>query len=394
MEGFALGWLVVLIAAAEGVPERAALYLGLVSLARMAPAVLLGPIAGVAVDRVDRRLLLIISQATTGIPVVLLGAAAVTGTVGLWVVLVASTILTVASLINIPTRSAIQPRLVGEHDLPSAIGLTSVVHNVAWLVGPLLGGILIVPFGVGGVLIVGGLGQLLVMAALAFLPPYPVMADGPHPSLGRSIVDGLRFVRSHALLFWLLVAFGASELLLGPSNELMPALAREVLRLGPVQLSWLLAAASVGSVSGIVVASLRGLQRFPIVTVGAMMLAALLLALFVRQRDVAALLLLAAGFSFARDFAGSSINLIIQTTTPDQLRGRVNSLFNLMIEIAVATGTLLVGAIATAVGVDGALTYAGFVLVVVCIGVLSRPAVGRSRTLASAQTARGSITKA
>jgi ENTS family enterobactin (siderophore) exporter len=379
MEKFGVGWLVVLIAKAQGVP--ASLYLGLLGLASLVPALLLGPFAGVVIDRVDRRLLLVVSHGASGAVLLILSLAAIAGTASFWMVLGAAALTTTASVLSMPTRQAIQPRLVGERDLPSAIGLNSVMLSVSWLVGPLVGGLLIGPFGVGGVLLASGLVQLLATAAFAFLPSLRVVADGQRTGVLRSILDGVRYVRAQALLFWLFVAFGASVLFVDAYQTLLPALASEVLSIGPVRLAWLLAASSIGGIAaGLVVGSLRRLGRFPIATVGALLILGFLIGLFVRQREIVPLILFIAGVGFAASFAYTSMSFFIQTATPDHLRGRVNSLLNLLIEIGMTSGTLFMGVLATAVGVDHALTLGGLALVLVCLGVASRPAIRRPRT--------------
>jgi predicted MFS family arabinose efflux permease len=378
MQFFAVGWLVVLIAAAEGAPERAALYLGILGMARAIPAIILGLIAGVAVDRIDRRVLLIVSHGSFGVIFSALGLTALSGTFVLWTVLASGAMYAATSVLYVPTRQAIQPRLVGQRDLRSAIGLISIALNCSAFIGPLLGGLLIVPVGVGGVLLISGAAQFLVMAALFFLSPYPVTAVGPRTSVARSLIDGLGYVRSKALLFWILAAYGVNLVVVDPYVDLLPALASQVFGMGPVQLSWLLAAGGVGSLSaGVVIASVRGLQRYPIATIGALALAGLLLAVFVRQRELAVLLVAACGIGFATMFAGASLNLIIQTTTPDHFRGRVSSLSNLLVDAGTPTGALTLGVVATAIGVDNALTIAGLTMVAVAVLIGSRPALGR-----------------
>jgi MFS family permease len=379
MEKFAVGWLVVLLARAQGV--SASLFLGLLGLASLIPALLLGPFAGVVIDRVDRRLLLMLSHGTSGVVLLLLSFAVITGVAAYWMVFAAAGMTTIASVLSLPTRQAIQPRLVGERDLSSAIGLNSVMLSVSWLVGPLFGGFLIGPFRVGGVLLASGLVQLLGMAAFAFLPRLHVISDGQNTGVLRSVLDGVRYVRTKALLFWLFVAFGASVLFVDAYQTLLPALASEVLSVGPVRLAWLLAANSIGGIAaGLVVGSLRRLGRFPIATVGALVTLGFLIGLFVRQREMVPLLCFIAGVGFAASFAYTSMSLFIQIATPDHLRGRVNSLLNLLIEIGMTTGTLVMGVLATAVGVDHALTFGGLALIVVCLGVASRPAIRRPRT--------------
>jgi predicted MFS family arabinose efflux permease len=378
IQTFSIGWLVVLIAAAEGAPEHAALYLGLLGMARAIPAVLLGLFAGVAVDRIDRRTLLMVSHFIFGVTFLGLGITALTGNASLWAALAASGMYAATSVLYIPTRQAIQAPLVGERDVRSAIGLVVLSLNTSAFIAPLLGGVLIVQLGVGTVMLITGVTQLLVAASLGLLSPYPMTALAQRTGLRGALVEGLGYVRSNRPLFWLLVAYFASVTFIDAYTDLLPALASNVLRMGPVQLSWLVAAAGIGSlVAGIVVASLGRLQRHHAITsVGAMAAAGVLLALFVRQRDLLTLLLIAGAIGFMIIFAGASINLVIQTTTPDHLRGRVNSLFNLLTEVGTPGGALLLGVLATAVGIDQALTLGGLVVVAVAATVgLRRAAV-------------------
>jgi MFS family permease len=374
MGKFGIGWLVVLLARAEGVSSS--LLLGLLGLTGLVPALLLGPFAGAVIDRVDRRLVLILSQGASGVVAVLLSLAAMTGSTAFWMVLGAAGMSTIAYVLILPTRQAIQPRLVGERDLPSAIGLWTIVMSLSWLVGPLLGGLLVGPFGVGGVILASGLAQLLGAAAYAFLPALRVIADGPRTRMLRSVLDGVRYVRSQALLFWLFVAYGASMFLFYPYLNLLPALADDVLGIGAVQLSWLFVAQGVGALAGgVVIASIRRTGRFIVVALGALVVGGFLLGLFVRQRAILPLLLVYAGLGFTEAMGNASTNLIVQTTTPDHFRGRVNSLLNLLVEIGMTTGTLALGVLATAIGIDHAFTLGGLAIVLVGLGVASRPAI-------------------
>jgi MFS family permease len=378
MGKFGVGWLVVLLARAESVSSS--LLLGLLGLAGLVPALLLGPFAGAVIDRVDRRLVLILSQGASGLVALLLSFAAITGSATFWMVLGAAGMSTIAYVLILPTRQAIQPRLVGERDLPSAIGLWTIVMSVSWLVGPLLGGRLIRPFGVGGVLLASGLAQLLGAAAYAFLPSLHVIAAEPRTRMLRSVLDGVRYVRSQALLFWLFVAYGASMFLFYPYLNLLPALADEVLRIGAVELSWLFVAQGVGAlVGGLVIASIRRRRRFLFVALGALVAGGFLLGLFVRQRAILPLLLVYAGLGFTEAMGNAAMNVLVQTATPDHFRGRVNSLLNLLVEIGMTTGTLALGVLATSIGVDRALTLGGLAIAIVSLGVATRPAVRHAR---------------
>jgi predicted MFS family arabinose efflux permease len=384
LQQFAIGWLVVLIAVGAGTPERAALFLGMLGLAHAIPAIVLGLSAGVIVDRIDRRTLLIASDCAFGLISLALGLATLAGSLTLWPVLVAGALYSAVSVVYVPTRNAIQPRLVGDRDLKSAVGLNVIVLNTTSFVGPLLGGILVVPFGVGSVLTASGLGLLIVAGVLLLLSPYPVAGKRTRGSL-QAVVDGLSYVRSSSLLFWLFVGYGGALFLANPIGDLLPAFVRQVLGQGPVALSWLFAAIGIGSLmSGLVVATVHRLQADPRAMLGALAIAGILLAVFTRQHDLVPALVLAVGWGFMMTFAGASINLTVQTTTPDHLRGRVNSLLNLLVEAGTPLGTLTLGVVGTALGVDAALMGAGLLLVVVSAWVGTRPLLVSSNVAVAA----------
>src|SRR5262249_29704831 len=138
-----------------------------------------------------------------------LGFATLAGVVTLWPVLAAGALYSAVSVLYVPTRNAIQPRLVGDADLRSAVGLNVIVLNTTSFAGPLLAGILVVPFGVGGVLLASGFGLLIVAGVLLLLSPYPVVGQRTG-GVVRAVADGLSYVRSSSVLLWLFIGYGAA----------------------------------------------------------------------------------------------------------------------------------------------------------------------------------------
>src|SRR5947208_3350618 len=139
MQVFALGILVIQLAARDGSPELAPLYLGLTGLARAIPGLGLTLIAGAVADRSDRRRLLLVTQGVMSINASLLALVTVLGSVTLWHVLVAAAVQSAAFAFDAPGRHSMLPRLVPPRAIASAVGLQSAAFNGAQVIGPLAG---------------------------------------------------------------------------------------------------------------------------------------------------------------------------------------------------------------------------------------------------------------
>src|SRR2546427_13295554 len=174
MQQFGLGWLVVQLAIRDGAPQLAPLYLGLVGLARAVPGLAFGLFGGVVADRADRRRLLTVTQTSAGILAALLGVLTIAGQINIVEVLLISAMNSIIFSFDAPTRQAMVPRLVSDRELMSAIGLSSAAFNGATLVGPLIGGLLIIPFGVGGLMMINAFSYPAVVRALLLIRPQPI----------------------------------------------------------------------------------------------------------------------------------------------------------------------------------------------------------------------------
>jgi MFS family permease len=363
MQMFGLGWLVVQLAIRDGVPHLAPLYLGLVGLSRAIPGLSFGLFAGVVADRADRRNLLIVAQ---------IGAAVIAGTLA---------ILTITELINIvevvllvalnsivfsfeaPTRQAMVPRLVTDRELMSAIGLNSAAFNGATIIGPLIGGLLIGPFGVGGLMAINSVTYLAIVAALLLMKPQPVVDTGrPQQSMFEAIREGVRFVRREPVLRWVFILTFVTALLTRPYIQLMPAEA-QALGVGAVELSWLLAASGVGALIGaLLTASLGGWKRRGALLVGCAIAHGLLLSLFAVQPSFVGALICIGLTSFAVMVFMGMANTLMQTRTPDYLRGRAMSVHTMVFMGVMPLGQMLLGSLGTFVGINNAFLIGGLLV--------------------------------
>jgi predicted MFS family arabinose efflux permease len=377
---FALGWLVVQLAVRDGAPERASLYLGLVGLSRALPGLVLGLIGGVLVDRFDRRSFLFVTESCASVVAVVLAVLTLTDTVTLGWVLALSAVGSVTLSLGALLRQAIVPRLAGPEHLVSAVGLNSTAINLSSLIGPVLGGVLIGTVGIGGLMLVNAASYLAVLLSLLLVPAQPSLATEPRGGLLASIREGFAYVRATPFVRWQLFLFGAGVLLGRPYAELMPAFVHDALRLGAVELSWVIAAGGAGGLlATLVAASLGSVRGRGLVFIGATLGAGLSLGLFGAQHSLAAALVFVVPVAFTMILAATLSMTLIQVATPDHLRGRVIGLQMLIVQTGVPAGALLLGALGTVIGIDTAITVGGLALVLVGAFVLVRAPVLRGR---------------
>ena len=364
MQIFGLGWLVVQLATKDGVPQLAPLYLGLVGLARAIPGLTFGLVAGVVADRTDRRRLLMVTQTAAGITAGVLAALTITEHINIVEIVLLVALNSIVFSFDAPTRQAMVSRLVTDRELMSAIGLNSAAFNGATLVGPLVGGVLIIPFGVGGLMAINALTYLVIVGALVLMRPQPVVErSGERRSMLESIQEGIRFVRRDPVLRWVVLLSVITASLTRPYIQLMPAEAQS-LGLGAQELSWLLAASGAGALGGaLATASLGGARRRGLVLTSAAFLHGLLLVAFALQRTLVPAMVFIALTSFAVMLYLGMANTLMQTRSPDHLRGRVMSVHTIVFMGFMPLGQMLLGTLGTAVGINNAFVIGGTAVV-------------------------------
>jgi predicted MFS family arabinose efflux permease len=368
---FALGWLVVQLAERDGVPGRAGLYLGVVGLAHAVPSIVMSLVGGAMVDRADRRFLLFVANTSALVVAAVLAALTLTGAITLGWVVVLSIVGAVTSSFEPVTRQAILPQLIDPGMLVSAVGLNSTAFSLAWLVGPLLGGVLLGPIGIGGLMVFSAVSYLAALGSLALLPALPSVTTGPRPRMLASIGEGLAYLRGSPFLRSQLLFAAVWLVLAGPLPPLLPAFVDEALGLGGLELSWLGVAGGVGGLAAtLVAASLASVRRPGLVLIAGALGAGLSLALFAVQSDLGPALLLMVAVGFTTDLVLTVGTTVIQLVTPDHLRGRAIGVEAFMVQTCVPAGALLFGSLGTLVGIDVALTIGGATLALASVAFL------------------------
>ncbi|HLZ48503.1 MAG TPA: MFS transporter, partial [Candidatus Limnocylindria bacterium] len=337
MQMFGQGYLVVLLAVRDGVPQLAPLYLGLVGLARAIPGLTLGLFGGALADRTDRRRLLTVTQSAAAVTAAILATLAITDKINIIEILLLGALNSTIFAFDAPTRQSMVPRLVPERDLMSAIGLNSAAFNGPQIIGPVIGGLIYAPFadrptfGAGILFYINAISYLAVVIALLRMRPVPIVGTSGEVSMLDSIREGLAYIRQDVVVRWIIVLAATTALFARPYIQLLPAVAHDVLKVGAVELSWMLAASGVGSLAGaLATAALGGLRKRGAVLIGASVAFGALLVAFTAQRTlpIALLLLVLLGFS-TMVFLGMA-NGLLQTRSPDHLRGRVMSVYTMV----------------------------------------------------------------
>ena len=302
---------------------------------RSIPFLVIGPMAGVFADRVDRRKIVLVTQSVMAMVVLAFAGAVqlgvVVGTLGVIYALAFSFITgTLHSLIQ-PVRQAMVANTVPREDLWNAVALNSIAGNVARVVGPGLGGVLIAWLGPAlNFFLEGILYVLMVLVMVPIALPYREAITARRASMLANLKQGFSYVLSEQVVLRLLLVACISDILLAPVIHLMPVIATEVLGQGSEVYGFLVLATGVGGIiSTISFASLGGVFRRGSVGLLALMFLSASAILLGLSTWVWVSLIAMFGFGFFRLAFKINNNTLVQTTIPDALRGRVMSIYHL-----------------------------------------------------------------
>ena len=353
MQNIALAWLVIELSSAP-------LAVGALAFCRFVPFFLFGLAAGVVIDRLDTRRLLLATQGAAMIVSIALAVVTLAGWATLPVVYALAAIGGLVLVFDAPGRQTLTFQMVGESELQNAVALNSGLFNASRVIGPALAGVLIAAVGTGMCFVVNAFSFLAVLVAL-----YLMREDELHPvekRPGTKVVTGIReglAWAAHTPLPRIVLCVVTVVSLVGFNfNVLVPLLASQTLDVGAGTFGLLSAAFGLGALAGaLATASMR--EASPRVFVGGAIgfsLAMLGLA-FVHSVDVALVLLLLLGMSFS--FFTSSANALVQLASPPHLRGRVMSLYLFAFAGLAPIGGLVAGFLAELGGTELAFGLAG-----------------------------------
>jgi len=350
--------------------------LGIISFIGLIPLIPLSLWGGSIIDRFPKRTIILITQAVMLVQAFLLAALTWSGTVQIWQVYLLAFILGAANAVDMPARQAFTVDMVeGKDDLTSAIGLNSAMFNGARAIGPALAGMMVAATGEGTAFFLNGLSFVAVIISLLMMQrlPKPISHSGSESSPLKYMAGGIRFVGQHTTILVLICLIAVSAFLSMPYNTLLPVFASVVLKQSaqPVvaflcsgenplircqapealPLGLLYSMIGVGAVIGaLVVASLpKHAQRGKLLTIGNLAFPLfLLLFAYSLHFSLSLILMLLIGFSFV--WQNALANTLLQFITPDELRGRVMSVYTMTFQTMFRLGGLQAGFVADWLG--------------------------------------------
>lgn len=370
MQIIAQGWLVYEISDSE-------LALGLVGFASAIPALLISPWAGVIVDRVAKRKVLVFTQSVAMLLAFVLSALVFADLAQVWQVVVLAACLGAVNALDGPARQAFVVEMVGRDDLPNAIALNSMAFNLARVVGPAFGGAILVAVGAGWCFFLNGLSFIAVIFGLLLMRIPPHVNTSKRESPMHQLRTGLDYSwRTPSLRALLLLAFAFSMFGIAYST-VMPAFVDEQLNQGAGAFAVINMVTGVGAFIGAFTIAQYGdrNQRGRWLTF-AILTFPLVLTLFALNTNyaVSAALSLALGILFMLVF--TLLNTLLQTQVRDDMRGRVLSLYTLTFFGFTPFGNLMIGALSESIGLSKAIVIsAGLCFAIVAVVLALTPQV-------------------
>lgn len=349
MQNVANSWLVLQL-------TDSPLWLGLLGFSFAVPMIVIPPIAGAIVDRIHRVKLLFFTQSMQLVNALVLALLTWSGKVEVWHILLNSFIGALLLAFDNPARQALIPDLVKPRDLLNAVSLNSATYTGAALVGPALAGILLEPLGAGTLFFLNSVSFLAVIFALTAMRDVRTHSGGQHGSLTETFTKGMNYALSNRLILALLALSAVSAIFGRSYQSLLPAFSRDIWNAGAQGYGYLLAAAGAGALVGAF--GLASFKQVPhqgaVMLVSGILFCGALIAFSVSPWFLLGLFLLFIAGITSTVFS-TIIATFIQISVPNELRGRVMSLYTVTLIGLPSLGALGIGAFAEWLGgVEGA----------------------------------------
>lgn len=369
MQSLAMSWLVLSL-------SDSAIKLSLVNVLQFAPTLLFGLLAGVVADRVPKRSLLVCTQSIAALSSATLAFLIWSDNIDLWHVYLIALIVGINNSFDMPSRQAFVSEMVGREDLANAIALNSTLFNMGRLVGPALAGLVLGAFGIAACFAIDAVSYLAVIGSLLMMRKLPKVPAVRHRNPLESLREGLAYVRATPLVKNLVIFAGVVGIFGINFNVWMPLLAKHDLDTGPGGFGLLMSSLGIGALVGALTLAFRSRNVNPNrVVATALVLGAGEIALGLATGATASLIIamvvsVVVGFGLTSTM--SMANTVVQSNAPDELRGRVMSVY-IMVGTGVAPlGAILAGAVADRFGTPISILMGGIITTICAIWLANR----------------------
>lgn len=359
MTRLATSWLVYRL-------THSVLLLGIVSFAGQIVAFALGPFAGVWVERLNRRKLLLATQAAAAVQSLALAALTLAHRITLWEIIALTALQGMINAFDMPGRQSFLVQMIEDrNDLSNAIAINSSMANGARLVGPAIAGLVIGAFGEGWCFLIDGVSYFAVIASLLLMRIKPTHIRHYTTTMLEQMREGWDYVRTFRPIRTILLLFALVSLMGYSYAVLLPVFAAQVLHGGATTLGWLTGASGVGALTSALSLAVRksvvGLTRMVQIAAATLGSALILLGLS-HNLGLSLGLMVFVGFGLMQCAAAS--NTIIQSLVTEDKRARVMSYYTMAFFGASPFGSLLAGSLAHRIGAPHTVMVTG----AFCIG--------------------------
>jgi MFS family permease len=354
MTRLATSWLVYRL-------THSALLLGIVSFAGQIVSFLLGPVAAVWVERLDRRRLLLWTQASAALQSLALAALTLTHRINLWEIIALASFQGLINSFDMPGRQSFLVQMVEDrNDLSNAIAINSSMANGGRLIGPAIAGVVIAAFGEGWCFLIDGISYFAVIASLLLMRIRPLDLRLASAGMITQMREGWDYVRNFRPVRTILLLFALLSFMGWPYSVLLPIFAGQVLHGGAHTLGWLTGASGIGALaSGLSLTlrkSVRGLTRM--LQIGTTLLGAALI-LFGLSHAVWLSIIWMVFVGFGQMQGAAISNTIIQSLVPEDKRARVMGYYTMAFFGSAPFGSLFAGALAHRIGAPITVIFTG-----------------------------------
>jgi MFS family permease len=366
MQMMAQGWVMSTL-------TNRAILLGLISFAAGLPTILLTPFGGSAADRLDKRKILIATQIAQIAFALGLGWLVLTNRIQIWHVIIFAGLLGISIAFEMPAISALVPELVKRDEIAAAVALDRSVFHGSRLIGPSLAGLFVGWWGAASAFFTNAVSFFALIAALISLPKRPIGTAEEEAQRRSGFAEGFRYVRSNRIIMSMIMLIALNTIFIFPaiSPAMLPLYVRNVLKLGPQSLGWLMAVSGTGAFLGAVgLLTVARDRRLKFMSGNVLAVAA---GVFFMSRShsfwltACAMGVLAIALSMNFGLA----NTIVQEHAPPALRGRVSAVFGMSFFGLMPIAGLVVPGFSDLVGMRTALAVASIVYGVTAFSVLS-----------------------
>lgn len=357
MQSVAQGWLVYSL-------TKSPLYLGMVAAAGSLPILLFTLAGGIAADRFRKRNLLLMTQALSIIPALLLGILTDIDLIVVWQVALLAALLGTINAFDIPARQSFFIEIVGRDSLLNAIALNSAAFHGARMIGPVIAGMTIAYLGLPACFYLNALSFLAVIFALSKINIRGEIKESSKGIL-KDFIEGIHFIKSTPDIYRIIILIFIFGLIGIPFITLLPVFAAEVFNAGPKGFGFLVGATGAGALAAALLLAFRGdmEEKDRFISLSALVFSISLFTFSILKVFYLSMtILLFVGYGIVSFLA--TANSFIQLSVPDNLRGRVMSVYTLVFLGTSPIGNSLIGILADSVGTTNAVSISAIICII------------------------------